>query len=858
MNKSFTKKIELVLVFALSFCSIPTTFASSENVSNLGDDVIEAMEVLRLFSIIPDYYDYSVDETAKVSRADFVSGVAKMLGLTTYDGATYYYDVSENHWAFVEVNALTRLGILSGVGNKLFRPDEPITKNEGYKIIMSVLGYGEWAQYNGGYPRGYLDAARRAMVSIGVSSDEYITIPDMMLIFYNAITASVLEGTTFNGDDVTYSAKEGNTLLSIFRDIYYGEGVMTGAEQISFEGKSILDGQFLINGIIYESDVDISQYLGEKVKFFYRFDAKNEKKTILWANAVNPEDCVHIDVKNDASFNKETYILNYITDNRTKNITLDRNLVLVYNGSIVNDKVSEIFNMPVYTAKFVKDKSGIYSTAVVEAYENYVVGSIDANKMLIYDKANSQKVLDLDPQNYERLKITVLGQMATTFEEIKKDNILSVYLSKDKKYVNVSVSIDTVSGVAETVKKVSGGKSVLMNAIEYFIPETANGAEVKAGQSVKLYLDTKGEVAYTEVDVSSYTPAYLIDASKKDETFESTLQFRVLTRQGEVKIMDCASTIKIDGKTYKNVEAAAKYIMPGGEFKPQFVMMRVNSSGKITMLDTAADNPDADADDILEVSVPLQGSVIYRSKCLGNKAVLNNNSIIFSLPTKMADAEDKDFSVLTALTDWRTYTDVETYKVQDRIGYEQFVVVHGHNSAMYWDSDIPVLVSYFSDILGEDGEVYEGINGFQGSSEKEFTVKRGVSLQDRGVEEGDVIRLKMNSDGTVDDFTMLYDFDKGGENAIIASFAAQLGFTVGYVTDFVDGVIKIGQTPGTIDVCASVESIPCIIYDKYVSENKIYVGNAASAKTYYNAPAACSMVVLTQSYAVPKYIVIYK
>ena len=125
----------------------------------------EAMEVLRMFSIIPDYYDYSVDATEKVHRADFVAGVAKMIGLTAYEGTSYYYDVPENHYAYTEINALTQQGILKGVGNKLFRPEDEMTKAEGYKIIATILGYGDWALYSGGYPTGYVNAANRAGVA---------------------------------------------------------------------------------------------------------------------------------------------------------------------------------------------------------------------------------------------------------------------------------------------------------------------------------------------------------------------------------------------------------------------------------------------------------------------------------------------------------------------------------------------------------------------------------------------------------------------------------------------------------------------------------------------------------------------
>ena len=859
MNRFYNRLIGLILVLALAVSSVCIAVAAETVESSSDEGLLEAMEVLRLFSIIPDYYDYSVDETENVPRGDFVSGVAKMVGLTEYSGDAYYYDVPENHWAFNEISALTKSGILNGVGNKLFRPDDIITKNEGYKIVMTVLGYGDWAQYNGGYPAGYASAANRAKVSDGVSSNENVTVADMIRIFYNAIKASVLEPISYGGESVSYTDDGRETLLSLYKSIYYTEGCMTGANRLALDGTSLEAGEVMVDNVVYESDSDISDYLGERIKLFYHLDKTSEKKTILWAKPLDKKECLYITADNDASFGKESYELKYMQDDKIRTVSLSRGMVLIYNGSIVKDNISEILNMPKYTAKLVKDDSGSYSTVIVKAYENYVVGSIDTMEKVIYDKANGNRTLCLDENNYERMSLSVLGKTPLTFEEIKADNVLSVYMSKDKKYIEVHVSVDMASGVIDSVRNTDGGRIIQIDAIEYFEPDTAKGDEVKAGQSVKLYLDSNGDIAFVVSDASSYTPVYLIAAVESDSVFAPTLKFRALTKQSGVREIECADSVKIDGKVYKDSKKAVEYMMPGGEFKPQFAMVRIDSNGKIKMIDTVTDNPDTTDDDVLRVSVPLQDSAIYRNRALGHKAVLNTTSVIFSLPDNFKTAEDKDFAVVSALMDWKSYSNVETYKIQDRVGYEQFVVVQGHNASMYWESDVPVLVKSFSEVMGDDDQIYEGITAFQGSAEKKFTLTEGLSLRDRGVEEGDIIRLKTNPDGTVDDYTMIYDYDKGAENVSIGGFASQIAFSVGYITDVVDDVVKIGKIPGDTDISIYTTGVPCVIYDKDApNDKKIYTGSVASAKTFYNEGEDCSMVVLTQSYAAPRMFVIYK
>lgn len=405
--------------------------------------------------------------------------------------------------------------------------------------------------------------------------------------------------------------------------------------------------------------------------------------------------------------------------------------------------------------------------------------------------------------DYERLKISVLAKIAVEFEDIKENDVLSVYMSKDKKYIDVHVSTDTAADVIDSVKSNRYGKTILIDAIEYFVPNTAKGADAKIGQSVKMYLDTKGEVAFIEIDSSSYTPAYLIAAAESDNLFDNVLKFRVLTKQDGVKELECDKSIKVDGKTYKDFAKVKTYFMPEGEFASQFVMLRVSSQDKIKMIDTVIDNPETEDDDVLSVSVARQDSVTFRNGRLGHKVALDSNTVVFSIPTDYMNAEDKEFAVVSTLTDWKAYSNVETYKVQERVGYEQFVVVHGHDASMYWESDVPVLVTSFCQVFGDDEEIYEGIIGYQGNSEREFTVAKGVSIQDKGISEGDVIRLKMNPDGTIDDCELLCDYDKvidpnlsDKEKAVIGGFTSQISFSVGFVTDLVDFVIK-GHVPST-------------------------------------------------------------
>ena len=125
--------------------------------------------------------------------------------------------------------------------------------------------------------------------------------------------------------------------------------------------------------------------------------------------------------------------------------------------------------------------------------------------------------------------------------------------------------------------------------------------------------------------------------------------------------------------------------------------------------------------------------------------------------------------------------------------------------------------------------------------------------------------IAMNPDGTIDDCELLCDYDKvidpnlsDKEKAVIGGFTSQISFSVGFVTDLVDGVIKIGGTKGVTDISVNTKGVPCVVYDKNAPKDNVSVGSIAGAKTYYTDGDNCSMVVLHQSYGTPKLFIIYK
>ena len=126
------KKI-LSLILAISMGFSIMSFSALAQEESIDAELSEAMEVLRLFDIISDYYDYNTNYQQEVSRADFAEAVSKLMGNSSYESKDiYYYDVPENHYAYKSIAMLTEMGIINGVGDNLFKPDVFIEDAQAY------------------------------------------------------------------------------------------------------------------------------------------------------------------------------------------------------------------------------------------------------------------------------------------------------------------------------------------------------------------------------------------------------------------------------------------------------------------------------------------------------------------------------------------------------------------------------------------------------------------------------------------------------------------------------------------------------------------------------------------------------
>lgn len=850
------KIISLILVLTILCCSFAVSFAD-DNISN---EELEALEILRLFGIIPDYYDYNTSLSENVSRADFVNNAIKLMGELSYSGTnTYYYDVPQTHYAYDAIGMLTDMGILSGTGSSLFKPDDPIEAAAAYKILLAMLGYEEIAVNKGGYPIGYLTTAQE--VNIASGNGGYLTRGDMLITLSRALTAEMLVQITYSENGMNrFEVSENDTMLSVYRDVYYKKGILYGAEMINIGAGALNEkNEVLIDGVIYECDFSLSDKIGEQIRFYAYINEKNDERKILWVKETGKTDVLYLTEEEISGFDKNTFTLSYYASgNKASKINLDRGITVIYNGREVTKNIDEVLSEGNYSIKLLSMENE-YDTAIVKSYENIVADSIDSTNMVIYDKASPGNFVKLDESLYDYLVIKQAGS-EITFAEIAAGFVLSVAVSKDERYAEVIVTNIKVSGTLSSAENTGDGVNVVIDGKKYYMPGKTLEDMPQIGLTVTLFTDRLGYGAYIETVTGSHYAAYVVRTVIEGSGLDNVLKIKLFTQDKEMKILSCAKSVVADGERIKNdPEEINKIFTENNEFKPQLVLIETDSEGKISKIDTSNVRKDAESEEnTLSLSFASESLPWKWIGHLGQRAVLDDNTIIFEVPVNLQEAEDDDFRIRKkAELIHDSYYQSEGYRTTIRNDFEEYVVVTSTGSTDF-DESLPVVFEGIVSMLDEEGNTVEGLSGKQGSVDVVLPSDGKLSFSSKNLTRGMLVRPFINNKNKVTSIEVLFEPSKIGTYNTPGQFNARYGVIVGYVNDVIGNIMKIGYTdPKVVDHTTSKYTAPVIVYDTQNTKKPVITGAFSDARTYYNSKENCSTVVMIIKWGEPRLFVIY-
>ncbi|MBP3361257.1 MAG: S-layer homology domain-containing protein [Clostridia bacterium] len=736
--------------------------ATDKNTENIFTPMAsQEFDALSTMGLLPeDFLNMSADE--EVSRAQFTGALYKLAGFSSMgsQGKILFTDVNINTPHKDAIVYFYNIGIVNGYENNTFLPDNAITYSEAIKIAVNLLGYKNlMAGKYGVYPGDYFTMAQELKLTKGIKSigyNEALSGAAAVKLLYNCGVTCLFESTEFGSDGrVSYKTDENRYLLSVYNNIYYDEGIMKNNGIVSLSGDKCREDSVVISGIRYETaDADFSEFIGQKVKYFYR--SVDGIDTLLWLAA--DEDNKIITVKSEELYTEDSaYSLSnivYFRNNKKASARISKYADIIYNNTVCNDCGVEQISPRSGSIKLIdSDGDNTYDTVIVSEFKNIFAAAVSADGKFILDKYGNTVILD----DYENVKILKNGS-EIQFGDIPNNCVISLIESLDKQYLYLYVNDEGTTEVlqsvsddgSETYYTFESGKYLIAGSLEKIIADGYYTVpKVRAGNRYKYFLDISGNIAaLEEADGGSLQYAYLIKIMPDSESFDTDgrVYVRLVLKDGTVTSVITADKIKLDGTSCKKGADLLKKASSAdtGEITPQVVRVAFNGDGEIKEIEFAANVADYSEYGYYENDFTMDyasATAYYMSGncCMFNsKYCINGNTVCFAV---YEDAEGNiDYGVIpfSGIANEKYYD----IKVYDCDRYFEAGAISIDIKKYGNELDGHILVDEIKTILHTDGEVYKQIIGYNFGKKVAYRAEDDGTVPD-SLKRGDIIRISL-------------------------------------------------------------------------------------------------------------------
>ena len=186
----------------------PSELAAGKMYSDIPDgaDYAKAVWALTDLNIIAGYEDGTFGPDKQITRAEaaklMVSAINMNKAADELKETTKFKDIdAESQWANGYINVGVEKGYINGINEDEFAPKENVTYEQMVKMLVSAMGYSDYAGFIGGYPAGFIAVAENEGLLAGDEKPgEAVTRAQAARLIFNAITASVLVTGGMDGD----------------------------------------------------------------------------------------------------------------------------------------------------------------------------------------------------------------------------------------------------------------------------------------------------------------------------------------------------------------------------------------------------------------------------------------------------------------------------------------------------------------------------------------------------------------------------------------------------------------------------------------------------------------------------------
>lgn len=474
---------------------------------------------LKSFNIIEGDENGELHLEDNITRAEFTKIVAKLLNVDTEvfssNDDMEFLDVPKSHWAYDYISFSSLSGYINGDGNGHFLPEDNITFYEAVKILVSVLGFGEEAEKNGGYPNGYvaMGAQIRLTRNSRVSGDEVLLRGDAFKLVYNALDADRLVRLSYGSESKIEISDE------TLRDILMGdseEGLshFKGTVTSNYDSwlispnESLEEYEVEIDGMVFDKgNTNAEEYLGQEVDVYAAISPELQKPVIRQIRPTKENNVKDVRFEDIQEFSKSEITYQTEEEKSARRYLFKNSTVFLYNGKMVSD--FSAFDVAGARNGYVRlisnqNSGSLYAqTVLINEYQSFTVDKISEKDERILlkgdDRFQNMKYINLRDDGSDDVKSYLMNADGAAIElsEIESGNIITVYASADGMLLKIYRCDEEVTGEVSELKPAYHKISVDGTEYEY---ESGISAGEMLGKKVIAKLNYLGKIATLELD----------------------------------------------------------------------------------------------------------------------------------------------------------------------------------------------------------------------------------------------------------------------------------------------------------------------------------------------------------------------
>jgi len=657
---------------------------------------------------------------------------------------------------------------------------------DAFKVLLDIMGYKTLIGGGDGYPLGYVNYALSLKMTAGIDfkAGERITYGNLARLIYNTFDVEVMKFTS-DGRSITglYTQDE-RTFARCILKIDSVKGQITANEVDGLNGR-VGKNMLEIDGVRYEreSTQEMIDWLGYYVEAYISIDG-NER---IVKYIEKDDNCEIFEVDAYDIIDCKDRTLRYIKPNGAEGkVTFNADADVIKNGKVLSSYNDSDFKISKGKITLLKNKSSNYDTVIIKSYKDFVVSSLDAEELVLYNEIHTTEedwTLELDGNSVDEIiRIKDVNGKTMAFSDIKAGNVLSIAQSDrliDIIVNNVIIDVFTINSVfyenGRTVVSSSEGEYVISEDFLEYRPDAA----LTLGIPFKVYVNSFGEIAYMTASSGGYTYGYLIRTLPGDGGADDCW-FKVLTPENKVVTYGCADKVRIefaDGS--------------GRAYEASDVYNAIKSyKGVISFM--------SDKELITKILIPLsqkdesslalykqyeREDALYKNwaRCFHAEACVDGSTVIFALPDDETTASYEDYAAIknTDLTNSAKY-DYAGYCIGENDIYCPVITLTGYTPKLK-DSTKYFAVTSISTAVNKDSEVVQQIKGNRSGEEMTYQAQfesdgktkfqkaysmNGTTAELNAAEGtlevgvGDIIKCSVDTrTGLVSSCLMLYDAD---------------------------------------------------------------------------------------------------